>query len=182
MNRPATATVEVLTAEVRVLMVGSRQVTLSVARQLDWVERSELEPFGRVRLVAGEVLIGRDPGGVLTLAELWPETPSVPIIHRDELAQPILVCLTTLSENRDEMTGGVTLPFEGEMVGFDHPTFDLFPDCFQHEREGLPRCEQRWDFRGQERSIRALMVAHQHLTARRAADESLPLIVLAGLR
>ena len=43
-----TATVEVLTAEVRVLMVGSRQVTMGVYRQLDWAEAGDLEPFGRV--------------------------------------------------------------------------------------------------------------------------------------
>lgn len=48
------ATVEVLTAEVRTLMVGSRQVTLSVYRQLDevspWTDHiSTFEPFGRVR-------------------------------------------------------------------------------------------------------------------------------------
>ena len=43
------ATVETLTAEVRVLMVGRRQVTLSVYRQLDTVEPDEIEPFGRVR-------------------------------------------------------------------------------------------------------------------------------------
>ena len=43
-----TATVEVLTAEVRVLMVGSRQVTLSVYRQLDRRPSDEVEPFGRV--------------------------------------------------------------------------------------------------------------------------------------
>jgi hypothetical protein len=42
------ARVEVLTAEVRVLMVGSRQVTLSVARQLDEVQPDEIEPFGRI--------------------------------------------------------------------------------------------------------------------------------------
>lgn len=48
-----TATVEALTAEVRVLMVGNRQVTLSVFRQLDEViadneSVEEFEPFGRV--------------------------------------------------------------------------------------------------------------------------------------
>jgi hypothetical protein len=42
------ATVEVLTAEVRVLMVGSRQVTLSVYGQLDLVRPDHIEPFGRV--------------------------------------------------------------------------------------------------------------------------------------
>lgn len=43
------ASVEVLTAEVRTLMVGSRQVTLSVYRQLDEVKFTEMDPFGRVR-------------------------------------------------------------------------------------------------------------------------------------
>lgn len=43
------ASVNVLTAEVRTLMVGRRQVTLSVYRQLDEVPDSEIEPFGRVR-------------------------------------------------------------------------------------------------------------------------------------
>jgi hypothetical protein len=44
-----TARVEVLTAEVRVLMVGSRQVTMSVYSQLDQVEHHDhIEPFGRV--------------------------------------------------------------------------------------------------------------------------------------
>ena len=44
----AAARVEVLTAEVRVLMVGSRQVTLSVYAQLDLVKPGQLDPFGRV--------------------------------------------------------------------------------------------------------------------------------------
>jgi hypothetical protein len=43
------ATVEVLMAEVRVLQVGRRQVTLSVVRQLDWADPADVEPFGRVR-------------------------------------------------------------------------------------------------------------------------------------
>lgn len=43
-----TATVEALTAEVRVLMVGSRQVTMSVYAQLDDVDPGQIEPFGRV--------------------------------------------------------------------------------------------------------------------------------------
>ena len=45
----STATVETLTAEVRVLMVGSRQITLSVYRQLDSVPIGRIDAFGRVR-------------------------------------------------------------------------------------------------------------------------------------
>lgn len=44
----STATIETLTAEVRVLMVGSRQVTLSVYRQLDHCLPDQVQPFGRV--------------------------------------------------------------------------------------------------------------------------------------
>jgi hypothetical protein len=49
-NGSATATVETLTAEVRTLMVGSRQVTLSVAKQLDVVALDELDVFGRINV------------------------------------------------------------------------------------------------------------------------------------
>src|SRR5690606_26506941 len=45
----STTTIETLTAEVRALMIGKRQVTLSVYRQLDTIPWSEIEPFGRVR-------------------------------------------------------------------------------------------------------------------------------------
>jgi hypothetical protein len=40
--------VEILTAEVRQLTVGNRQVTLSMFRQLDNVDSDHCEPFGRV--------------------------------------------------------------------------------------------------------------------------------------
>lgn len=49
MSDAQTAKIEVLTAEVRALMIGSRQVTLSVYRQLDRVPADICEPFGRVR-------------------------------------------------------------------------------------------------------------------------------------
>jgi hypothetical protein len=42
--------VEVLTAKVRVLQVGSKPVTLSAARQLDSVDGAAIKPFGRVRI------------------------------------------------------------------------------------------------------------------------------------
>jgi hypothetical protein len=66
-----TAEVQVLTAEVRVLMVGSRQVTLSVYRQLDLVDADQIEPFGRVSDSRDDAhhrnvyVIGRSPDGTL---------------------------------------------------------------------------------------------------------------------
>lgn len=76
---------EALTAEVRVLMVGSRQVTLSVFRQLDIISVYSLGPLlGRVSdrppgrhadaLGAGIWLIGRDPNGSLARAYAYPES------------------------------------------------------------------------------------------------------------
>lgn len=44
-----TATVETLTAEVRVMKVGSRQITSGVYDQLDVVAYGDITPFGRVR-------------------------------------------------------------------------------------------------------------------------------------
>lgn len=73
MSGSKTATVEALAAEVRVLMVGSRQVTLSVYNQLDVVPPDGIEPFGRVspkgaRWRTVEV-VGRGEGGAL--ARSW---------------------------------------------------------------------------------------------------------------
>lgn len=44
------AEVQTLTAEVRVLIVGNRQVTMSLARQLDIVPPTCISPFGRIDL------------------------------------------------------------------------------------------------------------------------------------
>lgn len=67
------ATVESLTATVRILQVGSRQVTLSMVKQLDRVHHSQLEAWGRVRVrldgdeVAREYAIGVNGSGELAL-------------------------------------------------------------------------------------------------------------------
>ena len=50
MTTTETATVEVLTAEVRVLQVGRRQITMSVYRQLDTVAPHRVAPFGRLNV------------------------------------------------------------------------------------------------------------------------------------
>lgn len=68
-----TTRVELLTAEVRTLMFGARQVTMSIYHQLDWVEPAEIEPFGRVhskalKIPAVEVVGSRD--GVLVRSYL----------------------------------------------------------------------------------------------------------------
>ena len=74
MTNTTTATVETLTAEVRVLMVGSRQVTLSVYNQLDMPENILIDPGAddRVALKAGRESSKRsgfdiDNGNIVTV-------------------------------------------------------------------------------------------------------------------
>lgn len=50
MSSHSEPSVESLTAEIRVLQVGSKPVTLSAARQLDHVDPVDIKPFGRVRI------------------------------------------------------------------------------------------------------------------------------------
>jgi hypothetical protein len=71
MSSPSEPSVESMTAEIRVLKVGSKQVTLSAARQLDHVDASDITPFGRVKIATKDAaglieVIGSDPDGVLS--------------------------------------------------------------------------------------------------------------------
>lgn len=93
-DNKVTATIEVLTAEVRTLLIGHRQVTLSVYRQLDNVHPCEIEPFGRVsdgKEERGAVyVVGRNrrDGALVKSArwfydwriELWPDEDEGPQI------------------------------------------------------------------------------------------------------
>jgi len=73
MSTTTTATIETLTAEVRTLVLGSRQITLSMAKQLDVVDLSRLRVFGRVHIFkSANYVIGADRDGQLALAEYWP--------------------------------------------------------------------------------------------------------------
>ena len=83
-----TAHVEVLTAEVRTLMVGSRQVTLSVFKQLDEVPWTQIEAFGRVRTSAATPnrveLVGRSAEGALVRSAVH-SSASGPALWFDEV-------------------------------------------------------------------------------------------------
>jgi hypothetical protein len=81
-----TATVETLTAEVRVVAVGIDQLTVVMVRQLDYVGLSDLNMFGRVKLDDQELVIGSDTDGRLALARYhthrkphdWTACPIIP--------------------------------------------------------------------------------------------------------
>src|ERR1035437_8270191 len=79
MTTTTTATIESLTAEVRTLVVGSRQITLSVAKQLDIIPLSRLRIFGRVHISKDvDYVIGADEDGTLALAKYYPDRTCFP--------------------------------------------------------------------------------------------------------
>ncbi len=69
MTLEISAQVVTLEASVRVLTVGNRQITQSVANQLDKVNLWEIEPMGRVKIKGQQLAIGRrKSSGDLALA------------------------------------------------------------------------------------------------------------------
>jgi len=93
-----TATVEVLTAEVRVLMVGSRQITMGVFTQLDEVYEDDIEAFGRVRPRNSQDFIWvvgkhKDDGTLARSCAYWATPPDEKelSIAREWAALPLIV-------------------------------------------------------------------------------------------
>lgn len=172
-----TATVELLTAEVRVLMVGSRQVTLSVARQLDYVSLDVIEPFGRVRIGDDERIIGssRDDG-TLVLARFERHPHRRPYLNEEDLDperddKPV-ICDRVMA--RDHEFG----------VALGGRSFDMsaraMDRCGKHPY-GKGQCEH-WNPNGHEKHIRAAIERWDADCAKHDRAAELPLIVLAGLK
>lgn len=194
-----TAEVQVLTAEVRVLMVGSRQVTLSVYRQLDEVSEERIEPFGRVRdtSTSGEVwVVGRDTStGALVRA----------VRRRDETTDGLLKWFDVDAEF-DALRWAIHDPAAVVAEGGLHrsefgdalarATFDTLISA-QTFREACTNAPPKVravieqlaleDPGGGEEELRRSMQNLRTCRRRRARSwfaewEALPLIVLAGLR
>ena len=174
-----TATVETLTAEVRVLMVGSRQVTLSVVKQLDAVAWDQMEPFGRVRCTNPNVtspvmLIGRHRvDGVLVVAAM-PQTSYR--VNVGVLPEPITVCHAIFHDP--------SLIFEGRRIWVEA---ESIKECGIHghlryaDLASDLRCKG-WDSNGNEEVIRERIAGYDSYAARVKVLEDMPLIVLAGLK
>lgn len=178
---PHNARVQVLAAEVRTLMVGSRQVTLSVYGQLDTVSADDIEPFGRVRPKDMQLdyiyLIGKHrrtgvlvrsvvPGGPHSIAREfdWRE-------YSDEI--------------EDFRRTAVSL--EGEIAGhrkFEDDCHQKLPDNHRCLLEVIQAKEA--ELRAARDEMASLQREYDEITApavaRAAQLAALPLIVLAGLR
>jgi hypothetical protein len=125
------ATVEVLTAEVRVLMVGSRQVTLSVAKQLDQVDPDDIEPFGRIRTGA------RLPFAATGMIEVIGKADDGSLVRSTEVRESYRC--DRASENQRVTFNGrdcITLRCPEHPTGGDH-FWDSDPDVLD-EWETLP--------------------------------------------
>jgi hypothetical protein len=195
MTGSKTATVETLTAEVRVLMVGSRQVTLSVYGQLDFTAPQIIEPFGRVRPKDAEegylYLVGRNPAGELVKARAPVGTEEImrAVLEPAEYAawRHMGVCLDLISKQelcgRCSATGSdgdskcekcLDRGYGAERAWWEAPR----PGIFRY-----PGCGCGCWTRGPlTEDIGALEDKALPLFDRAAELSHLPLIVLAGLR
>ena len=183
--------VEVLTAEVRALMVGSRQITLSVYRQLDTVPPERIEPFGRVRdgHDTGLWVIGRDKtDGALVRAQqehvpnnelIW--MPTFPFIEIGRVTYERLPKVR--SGNAIEHDRYVTYQVDGEPAylyagtKYDGSQWVTFS---KDDLDEPARLLIEWD--SLVRNVRIERLAHATRLTRYLAWKVLPLIVLAGLR
>jgi hypothetical protein len=178
---PTTATVETLTAEVRTLVVGSRQVTLSIAKQLDWVPISDLRIMGRVKLSPDEdTVIGSAPDGSLAIAKYSRYPNAKPIrIYKDDLNEPVRVC-----------------KYIPQRLYSEFFPLDFYGVPIEIHKDAVVRCEVvggkeahsgcGWNPLGQQQTI------HKEISRQRTANAlylqqsrlavAAPLIVLAGLK
>jgi hypothetical protein len=177
------ATVKTLTAEVRVLMVGNRQVTLSVYRQLDIVEQDDIEPFGRVNdsKDRGLWVVGRSSSGDLVRAKAVPLYADpllwgfdMPVGALEIGAQAMRRELAGDRETTEYRVGHITI--DGCSVRFGvNKNYPL------HEDETRLRCADGWQPEV-DRLAREVVSERAKSKAIYKRLRDLPLIVLAGLR
>ena len=181
-----TATVETLKAEVRTLMVGNRQVTLSVAKQLDRVPLNELEVFGRIHLgKESNLVVGRHvESGALALSSFRSFKPFIGFIELTDGAEPLLDYPMVCSSLNNRLDNGFRLALDD--VPFILADRNIrrcqISGHFPYSRDS---CDN-WDpgsfgetFR---KELQRQREAYERkVSVNRAAAES-PLIVLAGLR
>ncbi|MGO8889724.1 MAG: hypothetical protein ACLP8X_28085 [Streptosporangiaceae bacterium] len=166
------ATVEVLTAEVRVLQVGRRQVTLSVVRQLDWADPADVEPFGRVR--TGDNLPGR-PSAIGNMGSSRVKQPAA--VEVVGSASGVLVRSVSWRSMLTCTSGGASACPEAQALNTELDRFKVRGQPPSHKTPEYQRILDRF-------------MAHEvHDWTRYDPDQrtydawqALPLIVLAGLK
>lgn len=187
----ATATVELLTAEVRVLQVGSRQVTQSVAKQLDRVPLTTLEIFGRIRLGEDRLVIGRAADGTLAVSA-YSEHYREPLLvaFLEDLAEPLTLCHFFIWRNgggrahapADAADDDVRVMVDSQLVWLASGAY-TDAGCEHYSRD--EQCVQQVSDENMQRLHELVIAHHERVAVERAANGAAacaPLIVLAGLR
>jgi hypothetical protein len=174
-----------LTAQVTTLTMDKRQVTLSVARQLDQVHFSDMTPWGRIRIEGKEdSLIGVDNRTGRLVTALFPDEEEmeafVPLFGPLPEGKYIEVC--RLHERRGPMSHPrVELNIDGVKVQLNHGTH-RYRACTHGAAEGCG-IEAPADILF---ALKVKAAAEESRSAklRREVAEarSLELIVLAGLK
>ena len=192
--------IETLTAQVKVLVVGRRQVTLSVYRQLDEVSSDEITPMGRVRdskdSDAYIFVVGHDNQGNLVRSKryamrgkIWTEDAPrkgwwLPVLPDDAAAsgaRPILGVSGSRSGSGASGSGCIA-----SADGFEFRWRMGLPAELRFVASGIPATH--WKFVSDEVATQASELGEKRVTSMRRMDEDyrewsqLPLIVLAGLR
>jgi hypothetical protein len=180
-----TATVETLTAEVRALMIGNRQVTLSVYRQLDKADPADCEPFGRVRdnkdSGSAVYVVGRHIGsGALVRSSRWREWRKISFDLAGEFFSVHKYygrSVDTLISQRDGYSASLAHD-PSHLVRRDADASTKFNDPDINTLTWISP-QAKWACEAEAEARIASAVAQNAL---HAEWEALPLIVLAGLR
>jgi hypothetical protein len=185
MTATITATIETLTAEVRTLVLGSRQITLSVAKQLDIIPLSRLTIFGRVHISKDrDYVIGADVDGTLALAKytngrmFFPN----PFIDQEDLeGGHIVVCSHEMEgDGRIYRLRLDTEVFEVAVRATKPCGIAGHGSRFGADECGSWRSNGHHDLIGQ--SVQSQLASQADAKALNKAAAESPLIVLAGLK
>jgi hypothetical protein len=163
-----------VTATVRVLTIGTHQMTLAMLRQLDIVSAFDIEPLGRVRTRqdgnAIEV-VGLTDGGVLAAAVVrppsWIGAGSPDLDHACHHHQPDLLGKTLIVGHH----GARKLLWRVDV--FKHP--QKFP--VRGESCGRKTLEEQWREEAAQELAEVIAAQNAYDSAKR-----LPLILVAGMR
>lgn len=180
-----TATVQTLTAEVRTLMVGKRQVTLSVAKQLDTVPLLELDIMGRIHLGRENPYVIGSHHGKLACAR-WEDPQHIyPRPAFIELPNETITACSRLIREHNSYT---YLSLKIDEKSFDVAK-EVAASCGIEEHdgwEGKERCKFWTASNIIKDSIRTQIANHELRHAAKVAKneeaKNSDLIVLAGLR
>lgn len=197
----AKAEITTLTAEVRTLVVGSRQITLSVAKQLDSVPLHELTVMGRVRLSAEQhTVIGTATDGSLATASYSPylrlgKTWGMKLhLEAEHLAgSKVIVCGLDDRYNSagDRLYTWTDKPYYRRKLGEPSHGREVWisaaatEQCgVEHHRRDEAACDwvfgDSWD--AVEAELQSQHQVHHFVVKLHQQAAAAPLIVLAGLR